>query len=322
MSCNRNIKVLTYRSLRTDPGVVFNSKQLAAFVGTRVPAAAPAAGAADARRLRFSVVMPSYRQAHFIRRSILSVLNQNHPHTELIVIDGGSRDGTQAILEEFGPDVAYWRSEPDRGQSDALNKGFHHASGDIFGWLNSDDLYLPGAFAYAERVFLERPDVQVVYGDWYTVDVEDRITECYLGLAPSRGRLITEGFFCNAQSMFWRRSLHEQLGNFDLRLHYTMDYDLMLRMTAKAAPRAFLRAPRPLGCFRVYPGQKTGGFNDTVAHEHRLIAAGAGTTWKYAPSGRLVRQYFRGTRVAAYLRRGRIDYLWGHMAARLQAPPG
>jgi cellulose synthase/poly-beta-1,6-N-acetylglucosamine synthase-like glycosyltransferase len=301
---------------------VFDSTQIADFVGARRPMPASGAASTDTSGLRFSVVMPSYGHAHFIRRSLLSVLNQNHPGTELIVIDGGSQDGALAILEEHAAELAYWHSRPDRGQSDALNQGFRHATGDIFGWLNSDDVYLPGAFAHVERLFLERPDAQVVYGDWYTIDVQDRITERFLSMSCSRRRLITEGFFCNAQAMFWRRALHEQLGDFDLRLHYTMDYDLMLRMTSKAPARAFLRTPRPLGCFRMHAGQKTGGWTEKVAQEHRLIAQSAGTSWKYAPAGRLLRQFFRGTRIAQHLRRGRLDYLRARLAARLHTPPG
>jgi glycosyltransferase involved in cell wall biosynthesis len=331
MSHKRHTGVLTYRTFSyADAAAVFDSKDIAAFVSTRQTprlseaGCGPAAGAAapsSAAQLRFSVVMPSYGHARFIRRSIHSVLNQNHPGTELIVIDGGSSDGTQAILEEYGPEIAYWRSERDRGQSDALNKGFRRAGGDIFGWLNSDDIYLPGAFADVERFFIERPEVQVVYGDWYTIDADDRITERFLGLSYSRRRLITEGFFCNAQSMFWRRALHQRLGDFDLRLHYTMDYDLMLRMTTRAPARAFLRIDRPLGCFRVYAGQKTGAANEKVAQEHRLIAQRAGTDWKYAHTGRLLRQYFRGKRVVEHLWRGRIDYLWSRLMARLPPPP-
>jgi glycosyltransferase involved in cell wall biosynthesis len=300
---------------------MYDCTEIAGFISERQPHAGSSQASAAAPSLRFSVVMPSYGQARFIRRSLLSVLNQNHPGTELIVIDGGSADGTRAILEEYRHELAYCCSERDRGQSDALNKGFRRASGDIFGWLNSDDLYLPGAFAHVEREFRARPEVQVVYGDWYTIDAEDRITARFLSMSCSRTRLITEGFFCNAQAMFWRRSLHQQLGEFDLRLHYTMDYDLMLRMTARVPARAFVRTARPLGCFRVYAGQKTGGWNDQVAHEHRLIAQRAGTSWKYAPTGRLLRQFFRGTRVAEHLWRGRFDYLRTRLAARLQTPP-
>lgn len=249
--------------------------------------------------------MPSFNHAHFIERSLNSVLNQGHEASQLIVMDGASTDGTRAILARYGPDIALWRSEPDGGQSDALNKGFRHAQGDIFGWLNSDDIYLPGTFAHVAALFERHPEIDVVYGDWYTLDTEDRIRERYLGLACSRGQLITEGFFCNAQSMFWRSRLHQRFGEFDLRLHYTMDYDLMLRLVTLAGRRAFLRTERPLGCFRVYPGQKTGSSDEKVAQEHRHIAGRQGVAWKYQPSGRLLRLLYRCKRGAEYLlRRG------------------
>jgi glycosyltransferase involved in cell wall biosynthesis len=247
------------------------------------------------------------------------VLNQGYPATELIVVDGGSKDGTVPILERYGKDLAFWCSEPDAGQSDALNKGFRHATGDIFGWLNSDDLYVPGAFEHAAEVFRAHPRAEVVYGDWYTIDPDDRISERYLGLSYSRGQLITEGFFCNAQSMFWRRGLHEQFGEFDVRLHYTMDYDLMLRMTSIAGRGAFFRTSRVLGAFRVYAGQKTGSVNDQSRQEHRLIAARSGVSWKYGLTGRTLRQFFRGKRVAEHVLRGRTDYLWSRLLARAQS---
>lgn len=260
---------------------------------------------ATAGRLRFSIVMPSFNHAHFIERSLNSVVNQGHEGTQLIVMDGGSTDGTPAVLARYGQDIALWRSEADRGQSDALNKGFRHAGGDIFGWLNSDDIYLPGAFSHVAALFESHPEIEVVYGDWYSVDTEDRIRERHLGLACSRGQLITEGFFCNAQAMFWRGRLHERFGEFDLRLHYTMDYDLILRLLSLAGRRAFLRTQRPLGCFRVYPGQKTGSSDLKVAQEHWHIAARAGVSWKYSPRGRLLRRVYRVKRGAEYLlRRG------------------
>ena len=258
---------------------------------------------------RFSIVMPSFRHADFIERSLNSVLNQEYGDTELIVMDGGSSDGTREILERYSPHIAGWRSEPDEGQSDALNKGFALATGEIYGWLNSDDLYLPGAFHHAAHIFAAYPQIDVVYGDWLTVDVTDRILDRWPALAPSRGRLVTEGFFCNAQAMFWRRSLHERLGNFDLELHYTMDYDLMLRMISTAGPGAFFRTDRPLGCFRANPGQKTGRRGSPVPQEHRRIAAERGTSWKYRLSGQVMRAFYRVTRCAEILARGRPDYL-------------
>ncbi len=263
----------------------------------------------SASGLRFSIVMPSFRHARFIERSLNSVLNQEYEATELVVMDGGSDDGTREILARYSRHIAVWRSEPDAGQSDALNKGFAYVTGDIVGWLNSDDLYLPGAMHHAAHIFAAYPQFDVVYGDWLTLDLTDRVVDRFPALAPSRGRLVTEGFFCNAQAMFWRRSLHERLGEFDPQLHYTMDYDLMLRMISTAGAQAFFRTDRPLGCFRIYRGQKTGSPDSPVPQEHRWIAAQRGTSWKYDLSGRLLRMFYRITRCAEYLARGRPDYL-------------
>src|SRR5262249_37640216 len=149
-----------------------------------------------------------------------------------------------------------------------------------------------------------------------TIDVNDRVREHYLSLASSRWRLITEGFFCNAQAMFWRRSLHERFGEFDTHLHYTMDYDLMLRLISLAGADAFLRTDRVLGCFRVYSGQKTGSANAKVDAEHRHIADRAGTSWKYSPTGRALRLAYRAKRVAEYAARGGPGYVLWRMRNR------
>jgi glycosyltransferase involved in cell wall biosynthesis len=287
---------------------VFESKDIGAFVSARLPLKGE--GPTTAGRPKFSIVMPSFGQARFIERSLLSILNQGYSGTEIIVMDAGSRDGTCAILERYDRDISHWRSEPDQGQSDALNKGFRHASGDIYGWLNSDDIYLPGAFEHVARVFNRHPLIEVVYGDWYSIDTEERIVELHSGLAASRGQLITEGFFCNAQAMFWRRRLHERCGEFDLQLHYTMDYDLMLRMISAVGRHAFFRTGRALGCFRVYPGQKTGSSDTHVAAEHRHIATRTGVAWKYALRGRTLRLAFRVKRAAEYLLRRGPEYTY------------
>lgn len=253
--------------------------------------------------------MPSFNHARFIERSLNSVLNQEYEGTELIVMDGGSSDGTRDILEKYSRHMAVWRSERDGGQSDALNKGFAHATGEIYGWLNSDDLYLPGALHHAAHVFAAYPQIDVVYGDWLTVDEADRIIERFPALAASRGRLVTEGFFCNAQAMFWRRSLHERVGELDVRLHYTMDFDLMLRMISVAGPRAFFRTDRPLGCFRIYAGQKTGSAPDRGAAEHQRVIDRAGLNWKYGVYGRVLRLVYRLTRAAQCVARLGPAYL-------------
>ena len=298
-------------AMSSEPAVV-TTETIREFVRAPMPASRRVAP-----RLRFSIIMPSFRHASFIERSLNSVVNQEYEGTELIVMDGGSDDGTREILERYSPHIAVWRSEPDGGQSDALNKGFACATGEIFGWLNSDDLYLPGAMHHAAHVFAACPHIDVVYGDWLTLDLTDRILDRWPALAPSRGRLVTEGFFCNAQAMFWRRSLHERLGEFDRQLHYTMDYDLMLRMISTAGARAFFRTDRPLGCFRVYRGQKTGETDSPVPQEHRRIAAQRGTSWKYTLSGKALRAFYRVTRCAEILARGRPDYLLSRLKGHL-----
>jgi glycosyltransferase involved in cell wall biosynthesis len=277
-----------------------------------------------APELRFSIVMPSFNQARFIERSLNSVINQECEGVELIVMDGGSKDGTREILQRYSRHIALWRSEPDEGQSAALNKGFACATGEIYGWLNSDDLYLPGALHHAAHIFAAHPQIDAVYGDWFEIDETEQIMERCPALAPSRGRLVTEGFFCNAQAMFWRRSLHRRLGDFDTQLHYTMDYDLMLRMISAAGPSAFFRADRPLGCFRVYPGQKTGSPDPRaqarVHEEHRRIAERAGTRWKYALRGRALRLAYRLTRGAEYLSLKRRDLFMLKLKKRFGVP--
>ena len=295
--------------MRSSPTAIesFTSDELIDFTTRRLPQ--PPTGVSSRALPRISIVMPSYNQGHLIEHSLLSVINQGYPNTELIVMDGRSTDSTPEVLHRYASDIALCRSEPDGGQSDALNKGFRAATGEIFGWLNSDDTYCPGAFEFAARIFQDRPNIQVVYGDYYTIGLDHHIdTRCF-GLPYSRGQMITEGVFCNAQAMFWRRELHQRFGEFDLRLHYTMDYDLILRFTGLAGHDAFFRTRRPLGCFRVYPGQKTDTVGGPVAVEHRLIAEKLGTTWKYGIGGRATRLFYRAKRVRDYYACGGRSYV-------------
>jgi hypothetical protein len=262
---------------------------------------------------RISIVMPSFNHGRYIEHSLLSVLNQNYPNLELIVMDGGSTDGTRAILERYDNEICHWRSERDQGQSDALNKGFALASGEILGWLNSDDLYCPAAFEFAAQIFQSHPEVQVIYGDWFWVGLDNQVLRRYFALPYSRTQLITEGVFAMAQAMFWRKALHERFGQFDLRLHYTMDYEMLLRFATIAGRRGFYCTHQPLGCFRLNPGQKTGTLGPMVGDEHQLIAEKAGTLWKFGPAGRAVRLWYRSKRVWDYFVIGGPEYVMWKM---------
>lgn len=266
---------------------------------------------------KISVVIPSYNQAGFIERTLLSVLNQNYPNLEIIVIDGGSSDGTVELLERYSDQLTYVYSGPDKGQSDALNHGFSKASGDIMAWLNSDDLHLPGAMHAAAETFKEFPDASVVFGDWWSIDGEDCVTDIHYAFDFSLGHFIYEGFHLNSQAMFWRRSAHRRFGEFDVDLHRTMDYDLILRLGLNEGEDKFVRMQRALACFRRHPEQKTTGYgSEVVAIEHRAIAEKTGLSRKYTLAGRILRLAYRVRRAWWYLKRGGIGFTWGQIARR------
>ena len=201
-----------------------------------------------------SVITPSFNQARFLEKSILSVLEQDYPHLEYIVVDGGSTDGSQDIIERHTDRLAHWISETDLGQTDAINKGFNMARGKILAWLNSDDTYNPGAISEAVEYLTSNPEVGMVYGNAYYIDVEDS----RIGRYPAR-QTSYEGLrrgvntVCQ-QSMFFRASLWKVVGPLDPSFYYAMDYDLWVRL-AERAPIAFV--DRYWANFRLHDDSKS-----------------------------------------------------------------
>jgi glycosyltransferase involved in cell wall biosynthesis len=252
--------------------------------------------------------MPSLNQAAFIAQSILSVINQDYPNLELIVIDGGSTDGTLDILRHYAPYLTHWESAPDRGQSHALNKGFARASGEIFGWLNADDLYTPGALRRAAESFRTHPKKGIVYGDWLQIDSATQVLDIGYGIDFRLGHHRYEGFQCNAQAMFWRQDVHRRFGSFDECLHRTMDYEMILEFGSNEGDAAFLRLPCALGCFRRHDAQKTQGINSAVIAEHRRMAEAHGYMDKFGVLGRVKRFRYRIRRGWWYLKRAGLRY--------------
>lgn len=257
---------------------------------------------------KISVVVPSFNQCKFIERCLVSILDQGYPDLELIIIDGGSEDGTIDVLRKYDGAIAYWQSTSDQGQSDALNQGFARATGDVFGWMNADDMYVPGAFHRVAPLFAGSPNTNVVFGDWLEIDSDDNVIQRCYAFDFSIAHLIYEGFHINAQAMFWRREAHERFGKFDTELHRTMDYDLILRIGLREGSRTFKRIPDALASFRRHPEQKTRGFDNLVRDEHLRIAHRAGVMRKYSKLGRLLRVTYRVRRAAWYLRRGGLGY--------------
>jgi glycosyltransferase involved in cell wall biosynthesis len=202
---------------------------------------------------RISIVMPAYNQVHFIERSILSVLNQNYPNLQFIIMDGGSTDGTVEIIRKYEKYLT-WRSEPDRGQSDAINKALMLADGELIGWQNSDDVYFPGALHRIHEVSRKCPRAVLYSGTVATIDSSDRLLRVSKFIRPTSLWLLHEGFPMSSQGVFWRREVQSIVGVYDPALHYGMDADFWLRVLAKGTAE-FL--PEMVGGFRVYEGTKT-----------------------------------------------------------------
>jgi len=200
-----------------------------------------------------SVVTPSYNAMPFVVGTIKSVQMQDYPAIEHIVIDGGSSDGTREMLQQH-PHLT-WVSEPDRGQSHALNKGFRRAGGEIIGWLNADDTYQPNAVSTAVRLLLERRDIDMVYGDLQIIDEGDGP----VGITRSQPFDLHALLFTNfikQPTVFMRRRVIEKLRGVDEQLHYSMDWELWLRVGLAGYKAQYLQG-QVLANFRLCPGTKS-----------------------------------------------------------------
>lgn len=179
---------------------------------------------------RVSIVTPSFNQARFIEATIRSVLEQDHPNIEYIIMDGGSLDGSVDIIKKYEQKLSHWVSEPDDGQTDALNKGFEKANGDIFAWINSDDTYEPGVFKEVVDFFEKNPDVGLVYGDANFIDVSGNKIGTFPSAQTNFAKLRTGYVHIPQQSAFFRAELWRKVGPLDPDFFFAMDYDLWVRL--------------------------------------------------------------------------------------------
>lgn len=201
-----------------------------------------------------SIVTPSYNQERYLEETIRSVLEQDYPNLEYYVIDGGSTDGSLEIIKKYQDHLAGWVSEPDRGQTEAINKGFSRSQGEIMAWLNSDDVYYPGAIQSAVDYLLENPSVGMVYGDTDLIDGEGHVIGRFNAQQTDYQRLMRGGVYIPQPAAFWRRDLWDQVGPLDPSLFFAMDYDLWVKF-AKTTTIKYI--PQLWACFRIHGEGKT-----------------------------------------------------------------
>ena len=175
----------------------------------------------------FSIVTPSYNQVRFIDATIRSVLDQKGVDVEYIIMDGGSTDGSVDIIRSYAGKLAIWASEPDKGQTDAINKGFALARGEYMAYLNSDDTYEPGALAEAAAYFEQHPEVGLVYGDAHFIDANGKMIGRFPAAQTDYRRLRQGYVHIPQQAAFFRTSLWKQVGPLDPSFYFAMDYDLL-----------------------------------------------------------------------------------------------
>jgi glycosyltransferase involved in cell wall biosynthesis len=204
---------------------------------------------------RITVVTPSYNQGQFLEQTIDSVLGQNYPNLEYIVIDGGSTDNSVEIIRKYTGRLAFWVSEKDKGQSDAINKGFRRATGAIMAWLNSDDLYCDGALVRVAEFFGKHPEYGAVIGDLETIDKDSHFVDMKKVVPVTFKRTLYSGCAVPQPSTFWTRKAWEATGELDANLHYLLDYEFFLRMQAKGI--WFGQLKWPLAQFRLHRNSKT-----------------------------------------------------------------
>jgi glycosyltransferase involved in cell wall biosynthesis len=225
------------------------------------------APAVPANAPRIAIVTPSYNHAVYLDATIESVVSQGYPNLYYHVQDGASIDGTIDLLKSRG-DTISWKSEPDKGQSSAINLGFVGVDCDIMAYLNSDDMLLPGTLAYVANYFMTHPKVDIVYGHRVFIDREG-LEVGRAVLPPHDDKTLQYADYIPQETMFWRKRVWDSIGQIDESFHYAMDWDFILR--AQAAGFNFVRLPRFLACFRIHDAQKTAATYSVGAKEMGIL---------------------------------------------------
>jgi glycosyltransferase involved in cell wall biosynthesis len=247
-----------------------------------------------------SIVTPSFNQAEFIERTLDSVLSQSYPNLEYIVVDGGSTDGSVEIIRKYEKYLAWWVSEPDRGQTHAINKGLMRATGDWVGWQNSDDIYLPGALKLAAQTMSSQPSCGVVAGGLHMIDSSGRLLRELRYVTPTWRSMLAEGMVIANQSSWWRRELHQTVGMLEEGLSCAFDYDWYLRLL-RHTKAAYI--DRALGALRMHAATKTVLMQPQHTREYQSVIE------RWGRPSMLERRYFQIRRALKTIINGHPAYV-------------
>lgn len=261
---------------------------------------------------RITVVTPSFNQAAYLERTICSVLDQGYPNLEYIIVDGGSTDGSIDIIRRYADRLAWWVSEPDRGQTDAINKGLRRATGDWVAWQNSDDIYYPGAFHDLSTAATKYPQAGLIIGDMMLIDEHDRPLRDIRYVKPSYKALLAEGMVLTNQSAFWRRRVHEDIGLMAEDLHCSFDYEWFLRLTGHTKG---VHVGRIWGALRLHGDTKTSLLTQRFQEENQRILEG-----REMPSWQ--KKLYKIRRLARMLGHGRVSYVLRGLSRRVRGQGG
>jgi len=226
--------------------------------------------------MKVSIITPSFNQAKYLEETIQSVLGQTYKPIEYFIVDGGSTDGSVDLIKSYEDKIDGWLSEPDRGQTDAINKGFARVTGEIIGWLNSDDTLLPYAVEEAVAYLNDHPDVGLVYGDANYIDKDSRVIGSFPAAQTSLEQLRRGYVHIPQQASFFRKSLWDNVGPLDPDFFFAMDYDLWVRLASESGVKY---QPKLWANFRLHQDAKTISADDRCWPEMLQVHYRNGGKW-------------------------------------------